>query len=402
MSQVQMKNGTPLNPVGKGNGLLWGVLPVALLIALVIAIMTLGTGINEEPPVPIEKMDIEKTVLTDNGITLTVLNSGPEELTIAQVMIDDAYWNFTMEPSATIPRMSRAVMSIPYPWVEGDAHEIRMISSNSAIFDKSIDVAFKTPELSGERIGKYALIGLYVGVIPVALGLMWFPFIRRFSARGLHAVLAFTAGLLIFLVVDTIEEGLEFASEAPSVFHGTGLVWFGALLSFMFLVALDQAGSRKVKQSGPGDPSLAYKLAAGIGLHNFGEGLAIGTAFAVGEAALGTFLIIGFTLHNMTEGIGIAAPLTRSKPTWKTFVWLALIGGGPAILGVWSGGLILDKTLAALFFGIGAGAIAQVIYVIARMILKESSVQSYPLLSWRNFAGVVLGLGVMYATSLLV
>ncbi|MBP1996377.1 ZIP family metal transporter [Paenibacillus eucommiae] len=407
MSQVQTGQSpqspqSPQIPSGKARMLLWGILPVLLLIGIITAIMIMGTGIDEKSPVPIESLDVEKTVLTDSGITLNVLNSGPQELAIAQVMVDDAYWNFNIVPQSAIPRMGRATITIPYPWIEGDAHEIRMISSESTIFNQTIEVAFKTPEMSGERFGKYALIGLYVGVVPIVLGLMWFPFMRRFSVRGMHAVLAFTAGLLIFLVVDTFQEGFEFAAAAPSIFHGTGLVWFGALLSFLLLAAIDQSNRRKARNSDAEGRSLAYKLATGIGLHNFGEGLAIGTAFAVGEAALGTFLIIGFTLHNITEGIGIAAPLTKATPTWKTFAWLALIGGGPAILGVWSGGLILNNTLAALCFGIGAGAIAQVIYVIARMIMKESVKHQYSLFSWRNFSSVALGIVVMYATALLV
>lgn len=231
---------------------------------------------------------------------------------------------------------------------------------------------------------------------------MWFPFMRRFSIKGMHAVLAFTVGLLFFLVVDTMDEGLEMASEAPVIFHGTGLVWFGALLSFLFLVAIDQTSRRKVRSVSSEGKSIAYKLATGIGLHNFGEGLAIGTAFAVGEVALGTFLVIGFTLHNITEGIGIAAPLTKDRPTWKTFVFLAMIGGAPAIAGVWAGGFVFNNTLAAFFFGIGAGAIVQVIYVISKMVMKESAKHQYSLLSWRNFGSIALGITVMYATALLV
>jgi ZIP family zinc transporter len=402
MNQIPINQNTSPSKIKKSKLLLWGVLPLVLLIAIIAVILTLGPGVEEASPVPIENMDIEKMVLNDKGITLKVLNSGPEELTIAQVMVDDAYWNFNIAPNESIARMNRATITIPYPWVEGDAHEIRLISSNSTIFDQGIDIAFETPQMNGDRIGRYALIGLYVGVIPVALGLLWYPLMRRFSMKGTHAILAFTAGLLIFLLIDTFEEGLEFASEAPSIFNGTGLVWFGALLSFLFLLALEGPKKTKGRSDNSSGKALSYKLATGIGLHNFGEGLAIGTAFAVGEAALGTFLIIGFTLHNMTEGIGIAAPLTKEQPSWRTFVWLALIGGGPAILGVWSGGMIIDKTLAALFFGIGAGAIAQVIYVIARMIGKESLAQSRSLLSWRNFSSVLLGIGVMYATALLV
>jgi len=137
-------------------------------------------------------------------------------------------------------------------------------------------------------------------------------------------------------------------------------------------------------------------------LHNFGEGLAIGAAFAIGEAALGTFLIIGFTLHNVTEGIGIAAPLLKERPTWKTFLLLAIIAGGPAIVGTWVGGFIFNITLAALFFGIGAGAILQVIFVISRMIMRQSSKSGTPAVSWMNFGGLTLGIGLMYVTALLV
>ncbi|GIP32520.1 ZIP family metal transporter [Paenibacillus sp. J2TS4] len=401
MSQLQT-NMAPQPKSNAGKMWLWAILPVVLLIAMIAAIATMGTGLDEESPVPIENLDVEKVMMTDGGFVLKVLNSSPQKMTIAQVIVGDAYWNFSAEPEATIPRLGRATIIIPYPWVEGDGYEIRLVSEESSIFSAEIEAAVQTPEPSGQRIWQYALLGFYVGVIPVALGLMWFPFMRRFSVKGMHAVLAFTVGLLVFLVVDTIEEGLEMAAAAPEVFQGTGLVWFGALLSFLFLVAIDQANGRKSQRASSEGKSIAYKLAAGIGLHNFGEGLAIGTAFAVGEAALGTFLVIGFTLHNITEGIGIAAPLTKDRPNWKTFIWLAVIGGGPAIAGVWAGGFVFNNTLAALFFGIGAGAIAQVIYVIAKMIMKESAKHQYTLLSWRNFGSISLGIVVMYATALLV
>lgn len=401
MSQVQSNIDQQVKS-SMGKSWLWAVLPIILLVAIIAAIMTMGTGLDEESPVPIENLDVEKVMVTDVGFILKVLNSSPQEITIAQAIVGDAYWNFHAEPDAVIPRLGRATITIPYPWVEGDGYEIRLVTEESSVFSTEIDAAVQTPEASGQRIWQYALIGFYVGVVPVALGLMWFPFMRRFSSKGMHAVLAFTVGLLVFLVVDTIEEGLEIAAGAPEVFQGTGLVWFGAILSFLFLLAVDQGKGRKDKSSSSEGKSIAYKLAAGIGLHNFGEGLAIGTAFAVGEVALGTFLIIGFTLHNITEGIGIAAPLTRTRPTLATFIWLAVIGGAPAIAGVWAGGFVFNNTLAALFFGIGAGAIAQVIFVITKMVMKESAKQQYPLLSWRNFTSVTLGIVVMYATALLV
>lgn len=378
---------------------LWGALPLLLLALLIYLISSVGTGIKDDPVAPIESLDVQKIVLTHEGFSMKVLNSGPEKVTIAQVLVNDAFWNATFEPSETIPRLSQTTVHIPYGWVEGDPYEIKMITTNGLIFSGEVPVATLTPEPSATRFGQYALIGLYVGVIPVGLGLLWYPFLRRFSDRGIQALLAFTVGLLFFLVVDTIQEGLELGAEGPGIFHGTGLVWFGALLSFLFLIALDQANTREGDGTGK---QVAYKISAGIGLHNLGEGLAIGAAFASGEAALGTFLIIGFTLHNITEGVGIAAPLLKDRPSWRTFLLLALLGGGPAIIGTWVGGFVFNETLAALFFGIGAGAIAQVIYVIGKMIIRDTGIARTSSVSWLNLGSLTLGILVMYVTALFV
>lgn len=382
--------------------ILWGILPIALLIILITFIAKVGTGIEGDPAAPIEVLNVEKIKIVENGFEVKVLNSGPEELTIAQVVVDGSFWNAAYDPSPTLKRFDQTIVQIPYPWVAGDPHEIKFITSKGLIFVGEVAAAALTPEPDQERFLQYALIGFYVGVVPVGLGLLWFPFMRRFSIRGIHAMLAFTVGLLFFLVIDTFQEGFEMASEAPGVFQGSGLVWFGALLSFLFLIAMDQANERKTKTNSEEGKRVSYKLATGIGLHNFGEGLAIGAAFAVGEAALGTFLVIGFTLHNITEGIGIGSPMLKERPTWKTFLALAAIAGGPAILGTWTGGFIFNDTLAALFFGIGAGAILQVIYVISRMIIKESENKGYAAVSWMNFSGLTFGIVMMYVTALLV
>lgn len=382
--------------------ILWGILPLILLIAIIATIAKVGTGIENEPAAPIEVLNVEKITLNDDGIQVKVLNSGPEEITIAQVVVDGAFWNAEFAPSDSLKRFERGTINIPYPWVQGDPHEVKLITSNGLIFTGEVAAAAATPTPTGKLFAQYALIGFYVGVIPVGLGLLWYPFLRRFSVKGMHVILSLTIGLLFFLVIDTFEEGFEMAVEAPGVFQGTGLVWFGALLSCLFLIAVDQSNDRKLSSRTSQGSLVSRKIATGIGLHNFGEGLAIGSAFAVGEAALGTFLIIGFTLHNITEGVGIAAPLLKDRPTLRTFVTLALIAGGPAIIGTWAGGFIFNDTLAALFFGIGAGAILQVIYVISKMILKESAKRNLSPVSWLNFGGLASGILIMYITALMV
>jgi zinc transporter, ZIP family len=148
--------------------------------------------------------------------------------------------------------------------------------------------------------------------------------------------------------------------------------------------------------------ALAYQIALGIGLHNLGEGLAIGAAFALGEAALGVFLILGFTLHNVTEGIGIAAPLVRDRPRLAHFAGLALLAGGPAIIGTWIGAFVYSPFWTTIFLAIGIGAILQVIVEVGRLIWRSQRTAGEPALTWATFGGVAAGIAVMYLTALLV
>ncbi|MBA3337670.1 MAG: metal transporter, partial [Chloroflexia bacterium] len=151
-----------------------------------------------------------------------------------------------------------------------------------------------------------------------------------------------------------------------------------------------------------GGLGLAYRIATGIGLHNLGEGLAIGAAFAIGEVALGVFLILGFTLHNVTEGVGIAAPVVREQPRLIHFILLAAVAGVPAIFGTWIGAFIYSPFWTTVFFAVGIGAILQVVYEVGRLILRSQSKAGEPLMTWTTFGGVTAGIAVMYLTGLLV
>jgi zinc transporter, ZIP family len=232
------------------------------------------------------------------------------------------------------------------------------------------------------------------------LGLLWYPFLRRLGSSGVNFVLALTVGLLVFLVLDTLLEALEVAGQLPGVFSGIPLVILLTLLTLLGLMAsgrLFQRGREEASRLGT-----SYRIALGIGLHNLGEGLAIGAAFALGEVALGVFLVIGFTLHNITEGVGIAAPILKERPRFAHFVWLALLGGGPAILGTWIAGFTYSPLLSAIFLAVGAGAILQVIYEVTSLLLKDSARAKKPVLSVPNLGGLSAGIAVMYATALLV
>jgi ZIP family zinc transporter len=379
---------------------LWALIPLALLAGLIWLFLATDPlkplGIAAPP---IEELTIERTVLDEDGIALLVRADGSEPLRIAQIQVDGAYWSFTQEPPGDLARLQTAWLSIPYPWVLDEAHHLTFVTRTGVTFEHTIDVAVPTPGFSLARLLAYALLGIYVGVVPVGLGLLFYPYLRTLGSRGLQFLLALTVGLLAFLLIDTLQEGLELAAGAAGAFQGSALVWLAAISAFLALFAI---GRRQGKP--PVGLALATYLALGIGLHNLGEGLAIGAAFAVGAAALGSFLVVGFTLHNITEGIALASPLLKQRPRLITFLGLAALAGLPAVAGTWIGAFAFSPHWAALFLGIGAGAILQVIVEVSAYLARSVNEdrQQGAWLSGTSVAGFGAGLLVMYLTAFLV
>jgi zinc transporter ZupT len=334
-----------------------------------------------------------------------VRNTSPQPLTIAQVDIRDAFVPFAVSPERVLPRLGRAVVRIPYPWIEAEAYAIRLFSSNSIPFDTSIDAAAQTPSADAATLGGFTLIGLYVGVIPVFLGIFWYPALRRLGRGAFLWLLSLTIGLLLFLGIDAVSEALETAATLGGPFQGAGLIGLGIVTTFLALAAIArrqdsgaEPGAGEPRGNPAGRPArIALMIAVGIGLHNLGEGLAIGAAYSIGAAALGSFLVIGFILQNITEGLGIIAPIMRHRPSLRLLAGLGLIGGAPAIAGTWAGGLLYSPALAVLFLSIGAGAVFEVAYEIGRLIGKEAPRMPFTLAS-----GVVAGMAVLYVTGLLI
>ncbi len=384
-------------------GWLWAALPLLVLAMLLWAFVRWNplSALTGNLP-PVEELTIERIRLRPEGMIAEVVNGGLEPVTVAQVQVDDAYWPFEIQPSATIPRLGRATVTIPYPWVQGETHVVRLVTSTGLTFEGHVPVAVETPQPDLRYWLLFALIGLYVGIVPVGLGLMWFPLLRRLGRRGMNFVLALTVGLLVFLLMDTVLEGIEIARQVPGVFQAVPLIFFAGLLSFLVLVAVGRHSGAADRATGPGRLWLATMIALGIGLHNLGEGMAIGAAVALGEAALGAFLVVGFTLHNITEGVGIGAPIARDQPGLLRLAGLAVLAGAPAIVGTWIGGFAYSPILAVLFLAIGAGAILQVVYEVGRLLVAEGGRGDWLAASWINVGGLAAGIGIMYLTAFLV
>jgi zinc transporter ZupT len=381
----------------RGRNIHWlpGLLLALLVVGGAFALMArIGTGSLLRPPsAPLQNLSFERVTLRPGHIEVVVRNAGPHRIDVAQVLVDDAYWSFTISPGRHLGRLDAATVRLSYPWVAGEPLAITIVDGTGLTFVHEIVAATVTPEASGRTYAGYVLLGTYAGVIPVMLGLLFLPALRRIGDRGLRFLLGLTAGLLVFLAVDALSESLELAGDVAEPFQGTAVVAGGVGLSLAALVMV----SRKLHggRTGPSPLAVAYLIAIGIGMHNLGEGLAIGSAQAVGAIALGTFLVIGFAIHNLTEGVGIVAPTIRTPPGIGQLLALGAVAGLPTIAGTIIGGFAYSKVLATFLLAIGVGAILQVVYELARLVRRESSVLAGP---W--VGGIAAGFVVMYATGL--
>jgi ZIP family zinc transporter len=380
---------------------LLGLVPLVLVVAAAVAFVALdGPGLGERRGPPAEELVVERTVLKPGVIELTVRNDGPDAVTIAQAQVNDAFVQFT-GADEPIGRLGTATVRLAQPWVEGEAYDVALLTSTGGTIEHAIPVAVQTPANDLSFFGLLALLGLYVGVIPVTLGMLWLPWIRRVPPTWLRALMALTVGLLAFLAIDATLEGLELAGSGSQAFGGAALVLVGGAVSYLLLSGVSAwLAQRRRSATAAGAPgaSLALLVAVGIGLHNLGEGVAIGAAYSLGALALGAFLVVGFALHNTTEGLAIVAPIARQRPSLRRLVVLGLIAGAPAVLGAWIGAAAFNSSLAAFLFGFGAGAIVQVIVQLAPALRDGEGRTLHP----AAVAGLLAGFAVMFATGLLV
>jgi ZIP family zinc transporter len=428
------------------------VIVAAIIPFIVLAVMifflfspTLQSFINLGIPLP--EIAVEKIEFRENPsqIIAFIRNAGPTEITISQADVNDRIHAAAIEPSKTLSRLSEAKVIIPFFWNPAEPYEVGITTDDGTRFSKTIEAAALAPNPDSQQIIFFAVIGVYVGIIPVMIGLLWYPFIRSMSRNMYNFFLSLTAGLLVFLGIDALIESNEIATDTiSSIFNGQVLIVIVTTISFIALLyTSERLTQRAIKKSMSSaaettSPYTSYSnsddinsprirlqetqrqmqelvkplaislmIAIGIGLHNFGEGLAIGAAVLLGEIALSTFLIVGFTLHNTTEGLAIVAPLAKSRKLMlRRLVLMGVIAGAPTIAGAWIGGFLYSPIATIIFLSIGAGAIFQVVYSIGSWVLRptDDTDKKSRIVSINKFTivGFAIGMIIMYVTGLLV
>lgn len=431
------------------------IVAAAFIPFIVLAVMifllfspTFQSFINSGIPLP--DVAIEKIEFRENPsqIIAFIRNAGPTEITIAQADVNDRIHAAAIEPGKTLSRLSDAKVIIPFFWNPAEPYEVGITTDDGTRFSKTIEAAALAPNPDSGQIIFFAVIGIYVGIIPVMIGLLWYPFIRSMSRNKYNFFLSLTAGLLVFLGIDALIESNELATDnVSSIFSGQMLIVIVTTISFIgLLYASEKLTQRAIKKSmstAAAETASTYipysnstatsssqtksqvgqremqelvrplaislMIAIGIGLHNFGEGLAIGAAVLLGEIALSTFLIIGFTLHNTTEGLAIVAPLAKSRKLMlRRLVLMGMIAGAPTIAGAWIGGFLYSPIAAIIFLSVGAGAIFQVVYSIGSWVLRpvdntdKDKNKKIVKVNLFTIAGFAIGMVIMYVTGLLV
>ncbi|MCY3854241.1 MAG: divalent cation transporter [Thaumarchaeota archaeon] len=370
------------------------ILPLLLIIFMIFYfnnISILEFGVN------LPKISIEQIDFVESEIRVSVRNTGHIPVNIVMADVNDRIQSANIEPNKKLERFDTALIHIPFEWSKSKPYAIGLTTEDGIRFEKKVESAFYLLKPTFDVVLLLVTLGIYVGIFPILIGFSWLPFMKKFK-KYYSFFLSFTVGLLFFLVIETSVELFDLSQHLDSSFNSTTLILIIILLTAFGLYHLDYNVINR-NQSGLKRSSIAISLmiSVGIGLHNFGEGIIIGTSINLGKIALGNFLVIGFALHNITEGFAISTPLTKENLLVKYLFVLLPIAGLPTIFGLLVGGFTNSLIVNIIFISLGIGSISYVILTIMKWINKQ-----YFILNKDITTGISSGMCIMYIISIIV
>src|ERR671915_414378 len=230
------ENRTDTKKVSSGKMIAIALIPIAVLAGMIVFLFGPAQSLLNAG-IPLPEVTIERIEFQEGEVVAYVRNTGPEEIEIAQADVNDRIIPAAVEPSRILPRLAEAKVIVPFDWNAGVPYEVGVTISDGTRFSKGVDAAALAPTPNVEQASFFALIGTYVGVIPVLIGLLWFPFIKRLSANKYNFFLSLTAGLLVFLGIDALVESNEIVAEnIAGAFNGQVLIAMITIISFLVLL----------------------------------------------------------------------------------------------------------------------------------------------------------------------
>jgi len=214
-------------------------------------------------------------------------------------------------------------------------------------------------------------LGIVAGLVPVYLGLLPVPLFRRLSSSKRNLLLSFSIGILLFLFADVTGEGVDLSKlvNYGSLLFAAGLI-IGVLVPFLVSTQRHSIKDPSNNSNIASKSLTVYIISFAIGMHNLGEGLALGASYATGQLALTTLLVVGFALHNGTEGIAISGPVSDIPVRLRELLLMGFLAGFPTVVGSVIGSLFYSDFAGALFFSIAAGAL---LYVVVELLRSSTT-----------------------------
>jgi hypothetical protein len=339
------------------------VLLPATLLALLIAVLLVAS--MRAPPLPpgvtpLEELAVERVVLDERGISLLVRAGPLTAVRIAQVQVDDAFWTFAQDPLGPLTRLSAGWLSIPYPWVYGEAHEVAIITARGAVFRHRVGLAVPTVLLADLPL--LLLVGVVIGLLPLALAPAASSLLQRLGRGAGDFAFTLSIGLLAILLVDTTRAALAAAAEVTSVYRGAAIVWVGAAIVATALIVL-----ARLLPAGREGAARARLAALRLGARNLCLGLAAGAAVALGVSPLALLLTVAGALHNVLASISFRRDLA-AVPSPSGSVALLALAGVPAVAASVLAGQPQAYPWAPAALAVGTGALLQVVSGALRLL----------------------------------
>ena len=233
------------------------------------------------------------------------------------------------------------------------------------------------------------VLGMLAGVIGTGAGGLVSVIVKRPSPRFTGTIMAFAAGVMLSIIfLELVEEAIDYS--------GYWAVIIGLTLGMAVFYLLDQVLPHHHPVSPENNIFGGYLkkgtlLALGIGLHNFPEGIAIGSGF-VGSTELGTSLAILIALHNIPEGMAVAAPLQQGGFNYKKVILVTALAGAPMGIGAFIGAAIssISEFILGASLGFAGGAM---LYIVCDELIPDAYKSAGAHLSiFGIFAGTILGI----------